>query len=350
MDDSPAPPDPAGPTDPESPGRSLVEALESPRASRPPVALLAALEGQVLACVIEGAAPSRSAFPEAGIFETDGVGRTALAFDLPAPATLHLQTLLDRLAAACPPPARAGVALAAGAVNARGVLGVAPDLALAVLARQASPGLYLDAGLRSAAGRPLGAAGRDLRWPARAPAGGRRAVLVGGLLAAALVLVALGPVILGPTPPHGAVTLLAASAAANRARGAAGAPGMLTLAEGDEVEAVVTAEPGTYVTLLVLDSTDQWVLPLPGPDGVNVPRSPLRQRWALDDQPGMEEILAVVARTPWPDPLGTLAALNALPAPSRADRHAQLAVVLDESLGSGVWSVARGAQIRHVRR
>jgi hypothetical protein len=336
--------------DPETrDGVALIDALEAPRAGVVPASLFAALDGQVLVCLVAGQPPARSAFPEAAAFEGDAAGHTALAFELSSPAGPEVAALLDRLTAACPPPARVAVALAAGAVNDRGVLGVAPDLAAAVLARQASPGVYLDGALRSVMGRPLPVAGADLRW-AVPKTGARRAFFIGVMLAAAVVLVALGPVLLGPTPPHGAVTLLAQHAAANRARGSASPPGVLTLAEGDVVEAVVTAEPGAFVTLLVLDSKDRWTLPLPGPEGVNAQRSPLRQRWELDDQPGTEEILAVVTRTPWNDPASAVAQVNDVPATGRTERYRQLALVLDEAVGPGHYSVARGAEIRHVAR
>jgi len=341
--------DPGEPVLDASEGAALIGALEAPRTGAVPASLFAALEGQVLVCLVAGQPPARSAFPEAAAFEGDAAGHTALAFDLVSPAGREVTEILDRLVVACPPPARVAVAIAAGAVNGRGVLGVAPDLAAAVLARQTSPGLFLDAGLRDVLNRPLPVAGSDLRWVAP-KAAARRAVLIGALLAAAVVLLALGPMLLGPVPPHGAIVLLGRQAPVNGVRGSAPTPGVLTLAEGDVIEAVVTSEPGAYVTLLVLDSRDRWGLPVTGGEGVNVQRTPLRQRWELDDQPGTEEIISVIARAPWTDVAAALAEINAVPATGRAERYRQLAFVLDEALGAGHYSIARGAEIRHVAR
>jgi hypothetical protein len=331
---------------------ALLGRLEAGRApSAPTDDLVQALEGRVTAVVFDVGPSGAADWPEAAVVDAVGPTCTGLAVaDAPGAdaAGRALVAALRRL----PVEARAGVAVGPGRISARGVLGEAPSLAFATFGRHATPGVYLHAGARALAGAPLAMAGEDLRLPRTAPPSGtpRRVWpwLAAGLLAAGLTF-ALLPQMLRPAPPHGALALFGERAPANAARGDDPAPGApLTLAEGDAVRILVTAEVGTFVTLLAFDSHDR--LELPDPQRLtNQARTELQERWALDAATGTEQVLAVVSRAPWKEPVELLSRLNDRPGLTRAERLEAFEKALETALPGG-FRLLRGAEIRHVPR
>lgn len=332
----------------------LLGRIETGRApSPPPASLLQAIEGRVTAVVFDVGPGAAADWPEATVVDTVGPACTGLAVaDAPGAdaAGRALVAALRRL----PAEARAGVATGQGGITARGVLGAAPSLAFATFGRHQTPGIYLHAAARALADAPLAAAGEDLRLP-RTLAQGQRATprriwpwLGAGLMAAGLAW-ALLPQLLRPAPPHGALALFGERAPANVARGDDPTPGApLTLAEGDAVRILVTAEVGTYVTLLAFDSHDRLELPDPA-RLTNQPRTELQERWALDAATGTEQVLAVVSRAPWNERAALLARVNGHTGLSRADRLDAFEAALESALPEG-FRLLRGAEIRHVPR
>jgi hypothetical protein len=331
---------------------ALLGRLEIGRApSAPPDELVQAIDGRVTAVVFDVGPSAAADWPEATVVDAVGPACTGLAVaDAPGAdsAGRALVAALRRL----PAEARAGVAQGPGRICARGVLGEAPSLAFATFGRHGTPGIYIHAGARSLAGAPLAMAGEDLRLPrASTPSTTPRRVwpwLAAGLLAAGVTF-ALLPQLLRPAPPHGALALFGERAQANTARGDDPAPGApLTLAEGDAVRILVTAEVGTYVTLLAYDSHDR--LALPDPQRLtNQARTELQERWALDAEPGTEQVLAVVSRAPWNEPAGLLVRVNGRPGLTRAERLDAFEKALETAIPEG-FRLLRGAEIRHVPR
>ena len=331
---------------------ALLGNLETaPRPTAPPEGLFEMLEAQVLVAVVD-LPVSAEAFPEAALVEPIGVGHTGLATDDPAGDDTAARALLGALTR-LPADARIAVAWAPGRVTPRGVLGEAPSLALEAHARHLTPGVYLDASARVLASGPLATVGQDFQMvAARVRVGRPRRMLWAGLLAASLVGVLLPvllpdllPAIARTAAPHGTLTVLGERAAVNAARGSVEP---LTLTEGDGVRAVLTAEKGTYVTLVVFDSEDRLVLP-PERGAVNQRATELQSRWALDATPGTEQILAVIARSPWPDADAVVDTINARGDLTRAARLEALDTALANRL-PGEFRLIRGAEIRHVSR
>ncbi len=329
---------------------AVLRALERGGEAEPPASLAEVDERWLAVAVVQLAGPLPAALASAAPeLEALGDGRFALAVEAAGDA---VRTLVDAVRGAA--PVRAAVVVGRGARGHNAVLGPATDAAAALFRRlvaEGAEGVVLDARAHAAvggAGEPV-AGGVRLPAPRRAaPAAPvataaskpRRRWPLAVAAAAAVAALALVPLLRpGGTPPP-AFIYVAGERADTVRRPDAG-----TFRESDVLAVTVEAPAGGYVSLLLLDSRDRFVLTEPA--RLNFESALLRERFELDGQPGRERFLAVVSRRPVPDLPSLLARINDRGDLDREARLAHLHDALKARLPAEAFTLVQSSDIQH---
>ena len=269
-----------------------------------PAWLDAVVDGRIIAAVIEPIDPV-SDHPVFSEREEVSPGRWAVARAVTTDAQIaEFVAAVERAARG----GRAGVAISAGTLGARGPLGDAPHDALRLCADlMGRGGVLIDPLVHAVLGGPAETIGGGRVRPSKRPTG-RRWMGIAALAALAAALIIGVGLQLPPEAPAGYIYVFGQRALERSA------PSSAPLRRNDDVRVMVEGEPGQHASLMLLDSDGQ--LSLPNPAAVNVALTAQTRRVSstltLDGRPGQERFLAVFSAAPIADLPEIIESLNAL--------------------------------------
>ncbi|MEZ4463720.1 MAG: hypothetical protein R3F60_11665 [bacterium] len=306
-----------------------------------PAWLDALLTGRLAVALFPGTeADAQAAAHDATWVAAEVVAPGVLGLAVDATDDAAVQALLARARAA---GGRAAAAEGPGVPGRNALLGPAPEAAAALyrwLAEAGREGLIIDDALLQRVRQPALPAGPGYLLRALPVAPRRRSTFLPALALAAAALVGFGLFqATRTTAPGGHIFLVGEHTSQER-----GSAEQATWRAGDQVVITVEGEPGTWLGLVLLDSSGQLVAP--DPAALNVLATPtaprLTVRQEFDQTPGRERFVGLISRGPIADLPAVLARLNTEPA---TDRTARLDA-LGQALGAGVTLVP-AAEMEH---
>ncbi len=281
--------------------------------------------------------PGRSGLPGGPWLAAEEVapGCFALACDADG-----LSRLVAAVSAACAPGGLAAIALGPGGLGHSVLLGPVPDRAAALFAERDAarrPGVFVDEAALAALRLPALPVGTGFLLPTT-QATRRHRWLAPALALAAAVVLGFGLFrLMSPAVPQGRIYLFGQHTSLERG------PATDVWRAGDEVVVTLEGEPGTFATLLLLDSTNQLVMADVG--ALNVALTGGAQhieiKKVFDSQPGRERFIGVISRAPLSELAGLVERLNRAGS-GRAERLAALASALE-----GEATVVPAAELEH---
>ncbi|MGK0359360.1 MAG: hypothetical protein ACI9U2_001662 [Bradymonadia bacterium] len=288
----------------EQRGEAFLRDGASLKADAPPW-LDAIVDGRIIAAIVEPLVPiaAHPAFTER---EEVSPGRWAVARALTTDADISdFVAAVERAARG----GRAGIAISAGTLGARGPLGDAPHDALRLCADLAGrAGVLIDPWVHRVVGGPAETLGGGRLRLSRPVTSRLRWVGIAAIVALA------GAIVLGinlrqpPVPPAGYIYVFGQRAAERSA-----APPSALLRRNDGVQVTIEGDPGQHASLILLDSDGR--LSLPDSAAINVALTAERPRisstFTFDGRPGQERFMAVFSPAPLVDLPAIVDALNA---------------------------------------
>ncbi len=303
------------------------------------------IEARLLAGVFSGPPPSELLRALADAEEETPGGRWLFARRLDADA--DAVPVIDAARAWAIDGGRAAFAIDFGVIEERSVFGPALEAAARVERDSDAPGIWVDAAVRDAVAEPARAEGEGYclvgRAPAPKPRGKWSAFASGFAVAAAITLGLVLPDWRTTSNPLGAHIYVSGEA---RTRGGEG-----QYRANDVLHVMLEGAPGTHGTIFLLDSGDRLGLPslrlVDAPFTEHTPRH--RDHLSLDDEPGLERFVAVVA----PAPLGASRVrrmvTRANEATGREARLAALRAQLTDAVGEGRFAFVEAQEIQHIK-
>ena len=280
--------------------------------------------------------PARGGLPGGSWLAAEEVapGRFALACEADG-----LERLVAAVRAACADGGLGVVAVGPGGLGHSVLLGPVPERAAALFTeREAArrPGVYVDEATLATLRVPALPMGTTFLLPS-APR--RRTWLAPVLAMAAAAVLGFGLFrLMAPGTPQGRIYLFGQHTSQER-----GPAADQVWRAGDLVVVTLEGEPGTFATLLLLDSTDRFVMA--DPQALNVPLTGQSQQLEIkkvfDDQPGRERFVGLISRAPLSELAPLVDRLNATSG-DRAARLDALAAALEDRA-----TVVPAAELEH---
>lgn len=275
-----------------------------PPMSDAPAWLDAVVDGRIIAAIVEPLAPlaAHPAFVER---EEVAPGRWAVARAITTDAEIaDFVTAVERAAHG----GRAGVAISAGSLGARGPLGDAPHDALRLCADLAGrSGVLIDPLVHRVVGGPAETIGGGRLRLAKPATSRMRWAGVAAIVALAAAVILGINLRQPPESPAGYIYVFGQRAAERSA-----APPSAPLRRNDGVRVTVEGDPGQHASLILLDSDGR--LSLPNPEAINVALTAEKPRisstFTFDGRPGQERFMAVFSPEPLADLPAIVEALN----------------------------------------
>ncbi len=345
-------PEEPGEDPPEDPRvEALLAGLVGPT-SGPPPDWIAHVDAWIMAAVVAWPQADQAVIEAcavaAGAFEALGRDRFALAWSLraapvadPAGTAVAVQAIRALVAAA--PTATVALTAGPGRCTPTAVLGDAPEAAGALFRSARGPGWWVGAEVRPHVDGVMTADGHGFRVERQRRRSARPTWVAAGLgvLVAAAILVVLA---LRPAPAGPAGHIFVTGERTERGADAAEAGDTI---RADRVQVVVDGQPGTYASLLVLDSEGHFKTTDEHLQNRRFDAAGrLQGLFVVEGPAGRERFLALISQGPQPD-LDALLAEAGAHGGDRDARVAALRVALARVLGPNTFTVVEATEVQH---